>query len=208
MTSLFLQFSLVLPVIFGIFVYSEYPGYLFYIAAALLITSILLITLKKSDEKSEEAGVNAKWLICALLSLFINGGCCIVQMFHQRYWQEEGLAGYCQNEFMIYGMLFVIIFGAIGAIITMKDWKKEEIADTVKNSVIYGGMAGIMNGVLNLCSLINILHFDAKIVYPIECGGGLMLTIILSLIVFKERMTVKQWIGVGFGAVSIVLLNM
>ena len=208
LTTLFLQFSLVLPVIFGIFFYYEYPGYLFYIAAALLAASILLIILKKSDGENKEAAVNPKWLLYAFISLFMNGGCCIVQTFHQRYWQKQGLDGHCKSEFMIFGMLFVIIFCIVGAFVTMRGWKKEEVADTVKNSMIYGGISGIMNGVLNLCTMIAVLHFDAKIVFPIMCGGALIVTILMSLILFKEKMTVKQWIGVGLGAVAIVLLNM
>jgi len=209
LTAMFLNFSLVMPVLFGIFFYKEYPSYLFYIAFVILMASILLITLKKSDGETKEASVNPKWFLYATLALLLNGGCCTIQTFHQRYWQGKGMEGHCKSEFMLYAMIFVILFCAVGTFITMnKGWERKERIDTVKNSAIYGGVTGLLNGALNLCTMIAVLHFDAKIVFPIMCGGALIVTILMSLILFKEKMTVKQWIGVGLGAVAIVLLNM
>ena len=37
-------------------------------------------------------------------------------------------------------------------------------------------------------------------------GGGLVLTTLAAVLLFKERLSVKQWIGVAFGIISVVFL--
>ena len=47
---------------------------------------------------------------------------------------------------------------------------------------------------------------DSAIFFPIVNGGGLVLTTLAAVLLFKERLSVKQWIGVAFGIISVVFL--
>ena len=46
----------------------------------------------------------------------------------------------------------------------------------------------------------------AAIFFPIVNGGHLILTTLSALVLFKEKLTVRQWIGIAVGIVSVVLL--
>lgn len=47
---------------------------------------------------------------------------------------------------------------------------------------------------------------DSAIFFPIVNGGGLVLTTLAAVLLFKERLSVKQWMGVAFGIISVVFL--
>ena len=42
--------------------------------------------------------------------------------------------------------------------------------------------------------------------FPIVNGGGLMLTTLTATLLFKERLSKKQWIGLALGAIAVILL--
>ena len=42
--------------------------------------------------------------------------------------------------------------------------------------------------------------------FSIVNGGGLVLTTLAAVLLFKEKLSVKQWIGVAVGTASVVLL--
>ena len=47
---------------------------------------------------------------------------------------------------------------------------------------------------------------DSVIFFPVVNGGGLVLTTLASLIIFKERLRTKQWIGILLGIASVLCL--
>ena len=51
-------------------------------------------------------------------------------------------------------------------------------------------------------------QLSSSIIYPTVAVGGLILTILISLISFKERLRPLQWCGIVIGSVALVLLNL
>ena len=47
---------------------------------------------------------------------------------------------------------------------------------------------------------------DSVIFFPVVNGGGLVLTTLASLIIFKERLRTKQWIGILLGIASVLCI--
>ena len=47
---------------------------------------------------------------------------------------------------------------------------------------------------------------DTAVFFPIVNGGGLVLTAALAMIVFRERLTRRQWIGMLLGILSVILV--
>ena len=46
----------------------------------------------------------------------------------------------------------------------------------------------------------------SSVVYPVISVGGLILTALASLLLFKEKLRPAQWAGMGLGCVSVILL--
>ena len=47
---------------------------------------------------------------------------------------------------------------------------------------------------------------DSAVFFPTVNGGGLILATLTALVLFREKPTKKQWLGIAFGTVSVVLL--
>ena len=47
---------------------------------------------------------------------------------------------------------------------------------------------------------------DSAVFFPIVNGGGLVLATLSAVILFKEKLSTKQWIGVILGITSVVFL--
>jgi len=47
---------------------------------------------------------------------------------------------------------------------------------------------------------------DSAVFFPIVNGGGLVLTTFAAVLLFKEKLSKKQWIGVVLGIASVVFL--
>ena len=47
---------------------------------------------------------------------------------------------------------------------------------------------------------------DSAVFFPIVNGGGLVLSTLAAVLIFKEKLNKKQWIGITLGICSVVFL--
>ena len=47
---------------------------------------------------------------------------------------------------------------------------------------------------------------SSAVFFPIVNGGGMILSAITSLFLFKEKFTAEKWIGISLGIVAVVLI--
>ena len=69
--------------------------------------------------------------------------------------------------------------------------------------MIAGGVCVALNNKYNLY-LSGVM--DSAVFFPIVNGGGLLLATLAAVLLFRERLSKKQWIGVFFGIASVVFL--
>ena len=67
-------------------------------------------------------------------------------------------------------------------------------------------LSGVCVAAQNKLSLYLAGVMDSAVFFPIVNGGGLVLMIVASLILFREKMQKRQWIGILLGIVSVVFL--
>ena len=65
------------------------------------------------------------------------------------------------------------------------------------------GACGAVNNKFNLY-LSGVM--DSAVFFPIVNGGGLVLTTLAAVLLFREKLSKKQWIGVLVGIASVVFL--
>ena len=71
-------------------------------------------------------------------------------------------------------------------------------------------IAGVGNLLLNMLIILLARYpkeTPPSIIYPTLAIGALSITGICSLLIFKEKLKVSQWIGIGIGAVAVALLS-
>lgn len=199
-SSLILQYSLLIPTVFGILVPDDPPketnSWAIGIGIFLLIISLLLVNKK---EKSVNKKISAKWVIFVLLAFFCNGCCSPIQRV-----QQQNFDGQYKNEFMIIAMLLSTASLAIMAIL----FERKTLAESVKKGFGWFTVCGLCNGGVNYSVIVLVNLLPSQIMFPIISAGSTILISIASVLFYKEKLTKIQYIGLTLGIFAIIALNL
>lgn len=196
MSMLILSYSLVFSIAYGLFYLHEPATMYTYLGLTMMIVSLYL-TRGKKDESEKK--VSLKWLICIGLSVFGSGMYGVMQRVQQIRFENI-----CTSEYMVISMAFsAVTLFSIGVI---KD--RGEALSVIKNGVLYAGGAGISNGLTNQLHLVVISMIPLSVASPTGAGIKIILSFLLSTLVFKERFSRRQVGGILLGAIALVLLNL
>lgn len=196
LTALFNSLSLILTAIWGLIFWGADLTVFVALGLALVISSITLCVYSKGKE---EKSISPRWLFYVTLAFVGNAGCSIVQRTQQM--QYEG-----QHGNML--MLFATGLCAVLYLILFARSDKSDTRVMLKRSWWVPVCAGVCNLILNLMAILMAsTDLSPSLIYPVIGVGGLSIVTVFSLLVFKEKMTVRQWLGVAVGAVAVVLLS-
>ena len=67
---------------------------------------------------------------------------------------------------------------------------------------------GASNGIANYFGIICLALIPNAIYYPIKSAGELILTSMISIIIFKEKLRPVQYVGVALGVLALVFINL
>lgn len=195
-TTLMVLYGMIIPSIAGPIFWKEKFGLMQGIGILLVLASMWLLR----DNGTENKSASKKWGFFAIICFFLSGFAGLAEKIHQ---STDG-----RNErtmFLFIAYLIMFLISVVGIIITKKNSKK---AESLKSVTVNGGISGIIIGFYALINLTLAGNLDSMIYYPVANGGALILTVLMSVAVFKEKCT-KRYIG-GFiiGFLSIMLLSL
>ena len=204
-TMLVIAYSLIIPTFYGMIFLNEKIGALAYVGIAMIMISLLLVNFLKKSKAGERdgdkpQGVSLKWILILVCAFFVNGLNSVVQKE-----QQMRFDGAYKNEFMIVGLLLssVVLFTCA----FIGDGRKEFLPK-LKESVPYGFMGGIANGVMNLGVLVLTGAIPNAILFPSISGGGVVLGFLVSVFIYKEKLSPVQVVGFVIGTASVIILNL
>lgn len=198
LTSLISSYSLVIPALYGIAFLGDEVDELLIVGIILLLISLFFVNMEKKDDKK----ITLKWIIFVFLAFVGNGGCSTVQTV-----QQTALAGQYKNEFMIIALLITSITLFLAAFFTKE---RENVTMSLEKGFIWYAICGIANGAVNLfvMMMVSVYKMPASVMFPLISAGGIIITVIVSMTLYKEKLTKYQMLGVLLGIGAIVLLNM
>jgi drug/metabolite transporter (DMT)-like permease len=198
-TSLITSYSLLIPTVYGLIAWGEDFSILLAIGILLLIISIYLIRFEpKSENEEKNQRLTPKWLLYVSLAFIGGGGCSAVQKGQQLAFQ-----GAYKNEFMIVALGITTIAVGLCALI----YEKKQIVLFAKRSVLWASLCGAANGAVNYIVLLLSMRMAASIMFPIISAGGIVMAAMLSMTVYKEKLSGIQKIGLALGVLAIIVLN-
>ena len=196
LTTLFVNLSLILVTVYGFFFWDE--KLTLPVAIGLMLVC-LAICLCLYTRKKEENAVSLKWIFYIAIAFVGNAACAVVQRTQQMVF--DGQHG---NMLMFFAILIAALFYAVIFIKADKRDAKVILCDSWWAPVL----AALLNVGHNLfVLLLATTELSASLIYPVIGVGGLAIVTVFSLFVFKERMRWWQWLGVGVGAIAVVLLS-
>ncbi len=201
LTNLILQLSLIGTSIWGFFFWNTGFTPTVGIGLVLVVISLWLCLYTKNEKNGETKTekFSFKWLFFALLAFTGNAGCSIIQRTQQMHFEEQ-----YGNQLMAFAMIFAVIFTLV---IYLRS-NKTQTRVILRGSAIFPIIAGASNFLLNLfVILLASTSLSPSLIYPTIAVGGIALVSIFSLVVFRERLRLTQWIGIAVGALAVLLLS-
>ncbi len=189
------KMSVVVPILFGVYFYNESLGVFKIIGIIIALIAVYLASVKEDDNKHEKAG-----LLLPII-LFIGSGAIDTTL---KYVQKMYVA---ENEVEVFsGSLFgfAALFGLI--ILIVKTIKKPE-AFGIKNII-----AGVILGIPNYYSIVFLIKalqtkgFESSTLFTINNVSIVIVSTLVGLLLFKEKFSLKNKIGILLAVVGIVLV--
>ena len=195
LTRLLSTFSLLFPIFYGIFFLSEPTNVFTYLGIAMIFASMILLNC--SDSKNDEGKISLKWLIYIAITVLSNGFISILVKMQQLKFNNA-----CDNEFLLISIGGSFVLLAIIGLIMDRD----KIGTVLRKGTLYGLLAGLCNGAKNFVSVLVLLLLPVSVVSPTKVGISTVLTFVVAILIYRERYSIWQKIGVLLGAVAVVLL--
>lgn len=189
------KMSVVIPIIFGFVVYKESAGALKIVGIVMALVAVYLTSLK-----AEKTSFDKKNLLFPML-VFLGSGCIdtSIKYVETTYVGQEGVPIFSATIFgfaFLFGCLYLIYQKAKGHF--SFQWKNV--------------LGGLMLGVPNYFSIVYLLKalktdgLESSTLFTLNNVGIVILTTIFGLLLFKEKLAVKNWLGIIIAIVSILLV--
>lgn len=168
------------------------------IGIILIVVSLALCLITK--EPGAASKNTFKWFFFAALITVGNAGCAIIQRYQQMAFDYQ-----YKNMFMFFGVFFTSL---VCFLLALKE-DKRNWGTAFKTSWRFPALTGLSSAASNVFILLLVKHqMSPVIIYPGIAVGGLMITTIISLLFFREKLRRMQWYGLAVGAAALVLINL
>ena len=194
MTMLVLSYTIVFSIGYGVIFLHEKITVYSVIGFVLLCVSLFL-----TRRVSTGGSFSVKWLVYLIVSVVSSGMFSVVTRMQQIRFDSA-----YNNECITIalGISAVILFVA-GAFTDAKHMK-----EIVKYGVPYAMGAGVVNGFRNILALVICTFLPISVSSAMGSGVKIVISFIVSYVLFKESFLKRQIVGVGIGATALVLLNL
>lgn len=189
------KMSVVIPVIFGFFLYDETISFLKIFGIIVALIAVYLASLKEDLSNSKNAG-----LLYPIL-LFLGSGAIDTSLkyIEINYVPQEDVS-------LFSGSLFAIAATFAALILCVKTIKKRS-SFGFKNFI-----AGVVLGVPNYFSIVFLIKalqtegFESSTLFTINNVGIVIVSAIIGILLFKEQFSKKNKIGIALSILGIVIV--
>jgi drug/metabolite transporter (DMT)-like permease len=196
-TAVIMSLSTIIPTLSGMLFWNEVITLTQYIGIVLTIACFIL----SIDNNDSGKKVSAKWLMYTMITFVCTGFIGVMQKYHQSSSYASEL-----NGFLIIAFTFSFAYSIVAYFIVKK---RDNISGGITKPkvsmliFIICGIAAAGNNKLNLY-LSGVM--DSAVFFPLINGLGLVGMTLAAVLLFKEKLSTKRWIGLLIGTVAVVFL--
>ena len=201
-----MQGGMLLPFIYGI-VFADNKPTPFQIAGiVIMVFALILPYLSAKKDENKEKNSSLYRILCVFIFI-VNGAVSIVS-----YIQSNSPQAVDGNSFLtIYQLESVLLFAIVYAV-----WCAVKKDNLIKNPPVRTKsqtlrlwlciiIVAVIGSVSYLLQLIGAANLPAVAVYPMVTGGTVFLTAVSGLVFFKEKLTVKGYVGIILTFIATIL---
>ena len=194
LTSAFSKMSIIIPCLVGVLFLGQ-DNDLIYKAIGIglvIIASVLILYTKGNKFK-------AGYFLLPLLVFIMSGVTDSGMELSRRFVISDS----SESPFFLFLLFFTAFFCSL--IISFIE-RKRAGSKLYLNSAIFGTLLGIFNFLASSMLLFNVKLYGGTVVFPIVNGSVVLIITILGALLFKERLTKRQIVGVVVAILSVVLI--
>lgn len=185
LSSVFMKLGLLVPMVISVLFFREMPTWLQIAGFCLALVAIVLINAKKGAGRF-------RWEL--LLLLLLGGGADAMS----KIFDALGPAA-LSDQFLFYIFAVALVLS-----LALVIYKKERPG---WRELLFGAAIGIPNFFSSKFLLRALADLPAVVVYPSFSIGTMLLTTLVGVVFFKERLQKRQWLAMAVIIVALLLLN-
>lgn len=192
------KMSVIIPIIFGLFAYNESLGLQKAVGILLALVAVYLSSVKKRTE----TGFALKGLWLPLLLFFGSGVIDTSIKYIETNFIPDG-------DIPIFSACIFMMAGLIGVgFISAKAIQKQFTFD--KKAILSGFILGIVNyySIYMLLKALDAENFESSTIFTVNNVAIVMLSTLIGLLFFKEKLSTKNWSGIAIAIISIILVTL
>lgn len=197
LTSMLVKFSLIIPFLFGIWRLGERPSAAAYVGFVLLFVALACLNLRRG--KREKKPLSLHWALLVLATLLANGFTSVLTSAHQSAYPGAYAYGYTAWATASCLVLFLLPALYAGRLRTRHaDLRADALACT----------SGTANTLSSFLTVLLAAVVPATILYPLLSVTMMLGALLLGRFLFREKLSLPQYVGFALGVCSVVLLNL
>lgn len=198
-TTLIGNCSLLLSTSVGVIVWNEKISIYQILGIAFLIVAFFLCTYSK-----DKSSGSVKWVIyCVFFFIFASGAGISFKFFSKTPGNENSA-----NDMMIISSVTMFVLLLIVKVFnitkTGTDLKSLKFSKSYLLTTVFSGLLSVLYNRLNI---ILVGKLPAAIFYPCFNGGVILLSLLLSITILKERITKMQAMGLTLGTIAVLIIG-
>ncbi len=193
--------GLLLPCVFGIFMFDEPMSLMQLFGILLLILSGWLLI---GYSKKLKGSFTPRTMLLLIGSMLSNGFTMVAQKMFSKYLPDVSVSVF---SFLAFGLVGVGMCVGLVPQLTKKE-KREEIKKLPKALWFYGAGLSTILLIINQLATIAAKVIPSAIMFPINDGGATIITALTGAVVFKEKLTARSVAGLALGIASLIVINL
>ena len=193
--------GLLLPCVFGIFMFDEPMSLMQLFGILLLIFSGWLLI---GYSKKLKGSFTPRTMLLLIGSMLSNGFTMVAQKMFSKYLPDVSVSVF---SFLAFGLVGVGMCVGLVPQLTKKE-KREEIRELPKALWFYGAGLSTILLIINQLATIAAKVIPSAIMFPINDGGATIITALTGAVVFKEKLTARSVAGLALGIASLIVINL
>ena len=196
LTAISVMYGMIIPALAGPIFWKE-PFGMLQAAGILMMSASLWLLRERSGQR--QGGASKKWIVLAAIAFVLSGMAGVMEKIHQSTEAKDEKA-----MFVFVACLCMLSFSVVA---TLLSHRKEGRAVNKEALLVLGAFSGMIVGFYSIVNLTLAGALDSMIYYPVANGGAMLLTVVVSFAVFKERLTPYKIVGAVVGLCGIVCLS-
>jgi len=164
----------------------------------ILISFIAVFFISARSEPNPEHANKGFWFLPILV--FLGSGCidALLKFLESRY-----IPAYSSDDIVTATFLFAFVFGSLRLLV-----QQIKLKESIQvKSLAWGLLLGIPNYFSMYFLVETLAVFPASFIFPINNIGIVAFSTVLAFWAFSEKLSVKNYIGLGLAIVSILLIS-